>query len=85
MASSNADWVVFLLVFNAGLIIFMGFHGATFNDNDYDTVERSNALIPNFEFDIISGFSNVPTWLNVIFVIQGIFTIYLLVVSITGG
>lgn len=80
-----SNWVIALLVFNALLLIFMGFFGQTFASEEAIQDAKENPLLPNFTIGLVLGFKSMPAWINAILSLQAIIAIYLLLVSITGG
>lgn len=63
----------------------MGFFGSTFADVERIEEVQENPLIPNFLVTLVVGFTSVPAWVNTLLGIQLMFTIYLIIATITGG
>lgn len=78
------EWFITLLVFNILLIVFTGYYGGYINET-VATVDTQGSDWLNLEFDIITGFSNVPTWLNLIFTIQFLVLAYIGISVLSGN
>lgn len=80
------DWFVYLLLFNFIVITLTGFYGGYINQNNINTDQSDlGVALGTANFDIITGFSNAPTWLNALFGLQIIILIYLGLATILPG